>query len=550
MSGDTLSKQAEAVRKRAADLASQFSGRARRSATIAQERAILRMLGVDGLDRAGRPLAATVADGYCGSDARRLSRGVLLPFTVAMLEYDMEPHELALDVASGAVDLGLEAQLLTRPDRFAAAEKKAIRLLGAALARFDANRTAAREMRDVLGLPPEPWLGVAVEAAEVGAAISETRAILGSGAGLVQIRVPASWEFAEARRQAGLDIPGLFDEDRPRDERPRDKAHRWVGRKLRSDAASAADQVPAGSQRGLATLRQTADEAAAERRCYANLMTVTSAFAAPEQAVVAAFERIDYVAVDPIREIVEDNVDPDRAIADHSFAHRLQARAGCRVVIGPGPLALGADVASGIPSDAATRAGRALALQAIGTELALVDGLSADRLMLGAVPDWVADDGNMASILLQTWLRRALYPGHRLALGGAAGWLAAGRSAAAVAAMTGAAASVVLEPCAPSGVSKAAADLELVADAARAVRSTLGDGALHGDAADAAARTLVAADTVLAKLAVEGWSSLLGPGALGGPGGRDAELERLGSAAVVERASGHDGSERLLRNLL
>ncbi len=550
MSGDTLSKQSEAVRKRAADLASQLSVRARRSATIAQERAVLRMLGVDGLDRVGRPLAATVADGYCGSDAGRLSRGVLLPFTVAMLEYDMGPHELALDVASGAVDLELEAGLLARPDRFAAAQKKAGHLLGSALARFDANRTAAREMREVLGMPPEPWLGVAVEATEVEAAISETRAIVGSGAGLVQIRVPASWEFAEARRQAGLDIPGLFEEDGPRGERSRGEGRRWIGRRLRSDTAALVGQVPAGSQRGLAALRQTADEAAAERRCYANLMTVTSAFAAPEQAVVAAFERIDYVAVDPIREIVEDNVDPDRALADHSFAHRLQARAGCRVVIGPGPLALGPDVASGIPSDATTRAGRALALQALGTELALAGGVAADRLMLGAVPDWVVDEGNVASILLQTWLRRAVFPSHRLALGGAAGWIAAGRSAAAVASMAGAPASVVLEPCAPSEVSKAVAALEVVADAARAVRTTLGDGALHGDAADAAARTLATADAVLAKLAAEGWSSLLGPGGPGALSGRDADLVRLGSAAVVERASGPDASERLLRDFV
>ena len=109
------------------------------------------MLGVDGLDRTGRPLAAALAEGYCGSDPGRLARGVLLPFVVAMLEYDMPPHELALDVASGAIDLVLEAELLQRPDRLAAAETRAARLLEAALVRFDANRTAAREMRDVLG---------------------------------------------------------------------------------------------------------------------------------------------------------------------------------------------------------------------------------------------------------------------------------------------------------------------------------------------------------------------------------------------------------------
>ena len=129
VSGDTLSSQAEQVRRRAADLAAGLSRTARRSATIAQERAVLRMLGVDGLDRAGHPLATTLAERYCGSDRDRLARGVLLPFVVAMLEYDMPPHELALDGASGAIDLGLEAQLLERPDRLAAVQKRAVVLI-------------------------------------------------------------------------------------------------------------------------------------------------------------------------------------------------------------------------------------------------------------------------------------------------------------------------------------------------------------------------------------------------------------------------------------
>ena len=96
MSVDSLAVEAEKVRRQAADLASQLSRVAARSATIAQERAVLRMLGVDGLDRSGRPLAASLAERYCGSSSDRLARGVLLPFVVAMLEYDLAPRELAL----------------------------------------------------------------------------------------------------------------------------------------------------------------------------------------------------------------------------------------------------------------------------------------------------------------------------------------------------------------------------------------------------------------------------------------------------------------------
>ena len=542
MSHAAISRQAELVRRRAADLAGRLSPAARRATTIAQERAVLRMLGVDGLDGTGRPLAASLAARYCGSDPDRLARGVLLPFVVALIEYDLQPRELALEGASGAIDLALEGELLDRPDRLAAAERKGSELVNAALARFDANRTATREMRDVLGLPPEPWLGVALRAVEVRAAATETRGVVGSGADVVQVHVPASWEFAEARRQVGLETPSRLDfkvsgrtrrEGRGDRRHPGEPSHRTAG------------PVPAGSQRGLASLREAADESAAERGSYASLMTVASAFASPEQAVVAASERIDYVEADPIREIVDDNVDPERALADHAFAHRLQARAGTRVVIGPGPLALGSDVARGVPSDTATHAGRALALQALGVELALADGLPAESLLLGAVPEWVGVDGDARSILLQAWLRSVVFSGHRLVIGTpAAGLTSPGAAVSLVSALSGAVASLVVEHGETGDVASAAANLRAVAAAAATIRSTLGDGDLHGDAVDLAGRTLRVAVNVLERLAAEGWESLLGPGNHG------AEGERFGRFAVVERATGPTSGARLLTGLV
>jgi hypothetical protein len=543
----TLSGEVESIRRQAADIAAGLSKTARRSATIAQERAVLRMVGVDGLDLEGRPLAASLAERYCGSDPARLAHGVLLPFVVAMLEYDLPAHELAVEGVRGAVDLCLEAELLDRPDRLAGAERLASQLLDSAFARFDANRTAAREMREVLGVSDEPWLAVALRASEVESAAGEIGVVVGAGADVVQIRVPASWEFAEARRQVGLDTPDAFEGRGRAGRESRPGGRRWRAQPERSarPARSGAGPVPAGSQRGLASLRTAADEAAAERGRYASLMTVTSAFAAPEQAVVAAFERIDLVEADPIREIVEDNVDPERALADHAFAHRLQARAGCRVVMGPGPLALGADVASGLPSDAATRAGRSLALQALGVELALVDGLPAERLLIGVLPRWVADEGDARAILVQAWLRHLVFSGHSLVVGESD---AEPQSHAAVAvlitAMAGAAASIVVRHVGSGGVSAASRDLRAAASAAAALRASLGDGALRGDAADLAARTLRAAGATLERLAAEGWSTLLGPS-----GGR-LEAERLGRAAVVERATGPKSGAHLLAGLV
>ena len=90
-------------------------------------------------------------------------------------------------------------------------------------------------------------------------------------------------------------------------------------------------------------------------------------------------------------------------------------------------------------------------------------------------------------------------------------------------------------------VASAAANLRAVAAAAATIRSTLGDGDLHGDAADLAGRTLRVAVNVLERLAAEGWESLLGPGNHG------AEGERF---AVVERATGPTSGARLLTGLV
>ena len=133
----------------------------------------------------------------------------------------------------------------------------------------------------------------------------------------------------------------------------------------------------------------------------------------PEGAVVAAFERVDLVEADPMAEIVVGGVDPDRSLADHAFARRLHRRADTFVSIGPGPLVVAPDLHSGVPSDPATRSGRALALQLLGVALARADGLSADRIVVGAYPAWLADEPSAAArIIAEVDVRRALFADH------------------------------------------------------------------------------------------------------------------------------------------
>ena len=173
------------------------------------------------------------------------------------------------------------------------------------------------------------------------------------------------------------------------------------------------DPAPIGSQRALADLRAAVDRAAAERGAYVRLATVLPALGAPEGAVVAAFERIDLMGSDAVAEIVADAVEPDRALADHAFAHRLARRAGTSILVGPGPLVVAPDLSAGLPSDPATRGGRALALQLIAVALARGDGLPTEQIIIDPLPPWLTDEPEPAArAIAEVVVRRALFPGH------------------------------------------------------------------------------------------------------------------------------------------
>ena len=395
-------EQLEALLARATTLAGAWGAAAAATTSAGQERAVLRLFGVAGIDRAGHPLAAEVVDRWVTPDPRRLGGGIALPFAMAMAEYDLAPYELAQEVAAGNVDLGLEAELLRESDRRAVAVANASSLARTALDRIDANRIARRELLGLLGDPPRPWLGVALRAPAIVDALDEARVAIEAGAELVRVDVPPSRELSDRMARLGAPVQGWRASDSSR------------GGLDGFDPAGS--PIPTGAHRALSVLRRFVDEAGARRRAYVRLATDAPALAAPDQAVVAAFERIDLVVADPMREIVAGRVDPDRALADHVFAHRLLARAGTRVLVPAGPLLVAPDLATGVPSGPATRSGRALAMQLLAVALARRDGLAPDAVVVGALPDWLADEPDFAArAAAEIALRRALLPGHPLA---------------------------------------------------------------------------------------------------------------------------------------
>ena len=506
---------------RAEALAGAWGARARASTTVGQERAILRLFGVTGLDATGRPLAGATIDRWLASGPRALGAGIALPFAMALLEYDLEPQQLALDVASGAIDLALESELLREHDRRMVAEAEASRLAAAALERVDAQRTVRGETLGMLGEARRPWLGVTLHEPDVDAALVEATALIGAGVDLIRVEVPIGRELADRMTDAGLEVP------------------EWKPR-AGSDVAperETADVAPTGSQRALARLRDSLDEAAARRRAYVRLATVSPSLGAPEGAVVAAFERIDLIGSDAMSEIVGGVVEPDRALSDHAFAHRIAERAGTAILVGSGPLVVAPDLSSGFPSDPSTRAGRALALQLLGVLLARGDGLTADQVIVDALPAWLVEEPAAgARAIAEVAVRRALFGTHPL--GFVEPSSRADRSApwpfmqAAAATHAGDIALVLRTADArPEDATAWARTARAAAVVSADVAGATVPGALHGVALDHARGMMAAALATLDQLADHGWRTVAGdpPAGMRSRSARDVVAERTES---------------------
>jgi len=512
-------------------VAAAWAPRTLAATTLGRERAILRLFGVGGLDRAGMPLAGAVVDRYVAGAPDRLARGVTLPFAMALVEYDEPIQELAIDVAAGHVDLAMEAELLAEPKHRTMAQAAAADLAERAMDRIDANRTARHDLIAVLSDPPRPWISTAATEPEARAAAVEAGDLVRAGFDVIRVEVPMGRELHGLLEESGIE----FERWRPRPASARDG--RAGGRRDIVDT-SLVDLAPSGSQRGLAFIRSTIDEIAADRRAYVRLASAAPPLAAPEQAVVAAFERVDLVVADVMAEIVASGVDPDRALADHAFAATIHARAGTLVLVGPGPLVVGPDLAAGIPASTATRSGRALALQLLGIHMARAAGLAADQIVAGAVPTWLAEERlGPAFALAEVVIRRRLLPEHPLSLSVLTTAGEAGVSALAIAAGIAPADdhACVLHVAAPGHDRAVAASS---ARAALAVGATLAHSrigaALGGVALDHAHETVRAAIRALDGLQSDGWQSILGREF------DDPDRRRFGADAVTERRDSND----------
>ena len=192
---------------RAEALAGAWGARARASTTIGQERAILRLFGVSGLDASGRPLAGAAVDRWLAGDPHGLGTGSPCrsrwpcSSTTSSRSSSRSTSRRARSTSrsrpsSCASPTGAPSPR-SRPSAWPAPRSSGSTRSG---------RSGARRSTS-LGEAPRPWLGRHAAEPDVDAALDEAANLIGAGIDLIRVEVPIGRELADRMIDAGLDVP-------------------------------------------------------------------------------------------------------------------------------------------------------------------------------------------------------------------------------------------------------------------------------------------------------------------------------------------------------
>ncbi len=330
--------------------------------TVSVERAVLRLLGVDGVTADEVPLPNFVVDllphGQRGD-------GVALAFGRALAETGLEPLALAQALTDGSTTL--EAFASTP----GSAARGALRpYVDAALARITARREERAERLTRLPQLPPPLLYVIVASGNIYE--DRTAAIAAAEAGAQVIAV------------------------------------------IRSTGQSLLDFVPFGpttegfggtyaTQANFAIMRGALDEAGERLGRYVMLTNYASGLCMPEIAVMAALERLDMLLNDSMYGILFRDINMKRTFVDQHFSRMLNAYSGIIINTGEDNYLTTADAVDQAPA--------VLASQFINEEFAHRAGLPDAQIGLGDAYEISPDleDGFLYQVA-QAQLAREIFP--------------------------------------------------------------------------------------------------------------------------------------------
>jgi beta-lysine 5,6-aminomutase alpha subunit len=328
--------------------------------TVAIERTVLRLLGVDGVDERDVPLPNRVVDTL--AETKRLSRGAAVWFGSA--------------IAAGEADARSAARRLCEPSEVRSLSEHP--RWREALAPFVAGATGrirqgrSERERRLAAHPPEelPLLYAIVATGNIYEDIVQ----------------------AEAAARAGAQCIAV----------------------IRSTAQSLLDHVPHGAtitgfggtyatQENFRLMRSALDALEEELDRSVRLVNYCSGLCMPEIAAMGAFERLDMMLNDALYGILFRDINPLRTLIDQDFSRRINAVAGVVINTGEDNYLTTADAVEEAPA--------VLASQFINEQLALGAGLLPWQIGLGHAfeIDPTREDGFLLE-LAQAQAAREIFP--------------------------------------------------------------------------------------------------------------------------------------------
>lgn len=357
-------KLVDEAREAAHHIASDTQRFIERHTTVAVERTVARLMGIDGVDSKGVPLPNVVVQHVNGKEG--LSLGVATFLGNAMLHFGEDPCQIAEKVAEGAfnlVELPLKDSFEIREVVWQVARKTVARIQGHRKQREDYIASFGGDKKG-------PLLYVIVATGNIYEDIVQ----------------------AEAAARQGADIIAV----------------------IRTTGQSLLDYVPYGAttegfggtfatQENFRLMRQALDRVGESQRRYIRLCNYCSGLCMPEIAAMGALERLDVMLNDALYGILFRDINMQRTMIDQYFSRIINGFAGVIINTGEDNYLTTAD--------AFEEAHTVLASQFINEQFALFAGVPQEQIGLGHAFEM---DPEMTNGFLYEWaqaqMTRQIFP--------------------------------------------------------------------------------------------------------------------------------------------
>ncbi|GAA0126689.1 MULTISPECIES: lysine 5,6-aminomutase subunit alpha [Clostridium] len=306
-----------------------------RHTTVAVERTICRLLGIDNVDEFGVPLPNVVVENI--KNGNGLGIGASKFIGNAMVETGLSPQEIAEKVSKGELDL----TKLPMHDDFEI--KMAIsKIAKETVTTIKANRGKREDYLKEFGDKTGPYLYVIVATGNIHEDIIQAKAAAKQGADIIAV--------------------------------------------IRTTGQSLLDYVPYGvttegfggtfaTQENFRLMREALDEVGEELGRYIRVCNYCSGLCMPEIAAMGALERLDVMLNDALYGILFRDINMQRTLVDQYFSRIINGYAGVIINTGEDNYLTTAD--------AVEEAHTVLASQFINEQFALFAGLPEEQMGLG-----------------------------------------------------------------------------------------------------------------------------------------------------------------------